>query len=190
MKKIFVTLVSFVVIGSLVAFNTISNRSDDVNYTVDVKNSKVEFSGSKKNGYHPGIFMLKDGMLKVNEGKIIGGNFNIDIAGLKVTDAAGEKLEGHLKTADFFDVAKFPDANFEITAVKYSDANTAQISGNLTLKGAKAEVSFEAKIRSIGETKLFAQAFFTLDRTKLGVMYGIGNVSNDVQIAVHLFATK
>ena len=45
-------------------------------------------------------------------GKLTGGKFTIDIAGLKVTDGAGAKLEGHLKSADFFETEKNPEATF------------------------------------------------------------------------------
>lgn len=190
MKKIIVAVLSSIAVLGSVAFTTVNKNSDSVNYSVDTKNSKVEWSGSKKGGYHPGYFLLKDGVLKVEDGKIVGGNFSIDIAGLKVTDGAGEKLEGHLKTADFFDATNFPDANFEIGSVNYSDENTAQISGTLTLRGTKAEVKFDAKVRNMSETKVFAEAFFSLDRTIFGVNYGKGNVSNDVMIAVRLFAGK
>ena len=190
MKKILVAALTLVTVISTVAFTTINKKRDAVSYTVDTKNSKVEWSGSKKGGYHLGYFLVKEGTLKVSEGKIVGGNFTIDIAGLKVTDGAGEKLEGHLKTADFFDATNFPDANFEITSVTYTDDNTPQITGNLTLRGTKSEVKFDAKVRSVSDAKVFAEAFFSLDRTIFGVNYGKGNVSNDVNIAVRLFAGK
>ena len=190
MKKLLIATVGLVTILGTVAFTTVGKKADTVVYTVDSKNSKIEWSGSKKNGYHPGYFMLKDGNLKVSEGKIIGGSFTIDVAGLKVTDGAGEKLEGHLKTADFFDVANYPEANFEINNVNYTEESTAQITGTLNLRGTKAEVKFDAKVRSISDAKVFAEAFFSLDRTIFGVNYGKGNVSNDVMIAVRLFASK
>jgi hypothetical protein len=39
-------------------------------------------------------------------GKLTGGKFTIDIAGLKVTDGAGAKLESNLKSADFLKLKK------------------------------------------------------------------------------------
>ena len=190
MKKVFVACASLVVMASVVAFTPIVKAGEPVNFAVDAKNSKVDFSGSKKGGFHPGYFSVKEGNVAVAGGKIVGGKFTIDVAGVKVTDGAGEKLEGHLKAPDFFDAAKFADATFEITSVNYSDANNAQIAGNLTLKGVKAEIKFDAKIREVSETKVFAEAFFSLDRTKFGILYGAGMISSDVQIGVHLFAGK
>ena len=190
MKKVFIACAGFVALASTVAFTTINKAGEPTTLTVDAKQSKVDFSGSKKGGYHPGYFPVKEGSVVVAGGKITGGKFTIDLAGVKVTDGAGEKLEGHLKAPDFFDVAKASEAVYEITSVNYTDANTAQINGNLTLKGVKAEVKFDAKVREVSDAKVFAEAFFTLDRTKFGIVYGVGMVSNDVQIGVHLFATK
>ena len=190
MKKVLIACASFVVLASTVAFTTINKGGEPASYNVDTKNSKVEFNGSKKGGYHPGYFPVKGGSVIVTDGKIIGGKFTIDLAGIKVTDEAGAKLEGHLKSKDFLDAATLPDASFEISSVTYSDANNAQIAGTLTLKGVKAEVKFDAKIREVNEKALFAEAFFSLDRTKIGLGGAAGMISNDVQIAVHLFASK
>ena len=159
-------------------------------YTVDVTKSKVEFVGSKKDGYHPGYFNLKNGNILLDGGKLTGGKFVIDLANLKVTDGAGEKLEGHLKAKDFFDIANFGEATYEITGVKYTDAKTAELDGKLTLKGITGPVKFTAAIRNAAEGKFFAQASFNLDRTLFGMSYGVGMISSDVQINVYLFATK
>ena len=126
----------------------------------------------------------------MNNGKVTGGEFVIDLANLKVTDGAGAKLEGHLKTGDFFDVAKYGEATYKISNVTYADENNATINGTLNLKGASLPVSFNAAIRSADEKGLFAEAFFSMDRTLFGINYGIGNIAKDVQVAVHLFATK
>ncbi len=190
MKKIIIACASFIVVASSVAFTKATKAGEPVSYTVDAKNSKVDFSGSKKGGYHPGYFPVKDGSVMVANGKITGGRFTIDVAGIKVTDASGEKLESHLKATDFLDASKFADATFEIKSVKYKNAETAVITGDLSLKGATSKISFETKVREISDTKLFAEANFSIDRTKFGINYGVGNVSSDVQIGVHLFASK
>lgn len=153
--------------------------------------SKVEWIGSKKGGYHPGYFPVKSGEVTVDGGKITGGKFVIDLAGVKVTDAAGEKLEGHLKAPDFFDAAKFPEATFTITNVKYTSETAVEISGDLNIKGTNVPLKFPGYVRSVDAAKgLFAQAFFSLDKNTIGIAYGKGMVADDVQIAVQLFAKK
>lgn len=95
-----------------------------------------------------------------------------------------------MKSPDFFDVAKFAEASFEITSVNYTSAQSADVAGTLTIKGATVPVKFVANIRSADDKGFFAQAFLSIDRTLLGVNYGAGMVSNDVQLAIHIFGTK
>ena len=113
------------------------------------------------------------------------------MVGLKVTDAAGEKLQGHLFSADFLDAIKFGEATFTITNVNYTKADRATVAGELSLHGIKAPITFTAYIRSTDPTKgFFAEAFFPLDRTIFGINYGVGMVDTDVQLAIHLYASK
>ena len=92
------------------------------------------------------------------------------------------------KKSDFLDAAKNPEATFEITGVNYTSDNTATVSGKLTFNGVTLPLSFTANIRNSDDKGFFAQAFFGFDRTLFGVKYGVGAVSNDVQLAIHLFA--
>ncbi|MFY7653053.1 MAG: YceI family protein [Chitinophagaceae bacterium] len=189
MKKLIVSLSVVIASTTLLSFIPANKIAADA-YTVDTKNSKVEFVGSKTDGYHPGFFSIKSGSVTLDNGKLTGGSFVIDLANLKVTDDAGERLEGHLKAKDFFDVANFSDAKYEITSVKYTSEKNAEIDGKLTLKGITAPVKFNTVIRNADDKKFFGQASFNLDRTVFGINYGVGKISSDVQINVFLFATK
>ena len=80
--------------------------------------------------------------------------------------------------------------SFEITSVKYTNDQTADVAGNLNIKGISVPVKFVANIRSADDKGFFAQAFLSIDRTLLGLNYGAGMVSNDVQLAIHIFGTK
>ncbi len=188
MKKTFALLSGLALLTGLYSFIPGTLKKAATTLTVNTEASRVDWVGSKKAGFHTGYFPLKGGEVLMEGGKLVGGKFTIDLANLKVTDGGGDRLTGHLKTDAFFDVAKFAEATYEITGVNYTDANTADISGNLSLKGTTLPVKFQAKIRNADDKGFFAQAFFSLDRTLFGVNYGIGNVSNDVEIAVHLFA--
>ena len=164
-------------------------KNSDV-YNVNTGTSKVEFIGSKTDGYHPGYFNLKSGQVTLDGGKLTGGSFVIDLASMKVTDAAGEKLEGHLKAPDFLDFGKSTEAKFVISNTKYVSASKVDIDGILTLKGVTAPIKFTANVRGADEKSFFAEAAFSLDRTAFGIKYGVGKISSDVQIIVHLFAAK
>ena len=120
MKKIMFFLVVIAATISMVSFAPKAKNADVVNFKVTAQKSKVDFTGSKKSDYHTGYFPIKSGAVQVNDGKLVGGSFVIDIAGLKVTDAGGgEKLQGHLSSVDFFDIAKlgFGEASFTISSV-------------------------------------------------------------------------
>jgi len=60
------------------------------------------------------------------------------------------KLDEHLMTADFFDLQKFPSAKFESTSVKV-DGTSADITGNLTIKGITKPVTLDAKFYGAGK---------------------------------------
>jgi len=153
-------------------------------YTVDVAKSKLQWNGAAPDHYHPGTVNLKSGMLMVDNGKITGGKFVIDLTTAKNTDGSGDRLDGAIASPGMFDVAgKGGDATFEITSAMYTSDNTADISGNLTVKGTTVPVKFPAKIRGVKDGKMFAESFFSLDLSSIGIKYG-------VDIAVHLFAAK
>ena len=106
MKKIIFSIAVIAASISLYSFTPKAKNADVVTFNVTAQKSKVDFTGSKKSDYHTGYFPIKSGAVQVNGGKLVGGSFVIDIAGLKVTDeGGGAKLQGHLSSADFFDIS-------------------------------------------------------------------------------------
>ncbi len=191
MKKIMFSLTVISASISLLSFTPKQNKADAVTFTVTAQKSKVDWIGSKKSDYHTGYFPIKSGSVQVEAGKLVGGSFVIDVAGLKVTDErGGEKLQGHLSSADFFDVTKFGDATFAITSVKYTAGDKASITGNLKIKDISAPITFAASIRNADDKGFFAEAFLPFDRTVFGIKYGVGMVDSEVQLAIHIYGTK
>jgi len=152
-------------------------------FVISLSDSKVNWTGKKPGGSHVGYVSLASGELKVDKNEIKGGSFVINLASIVNTDLKDEnmngKLVGHLKSADFFDVEKFPTARFEITKVTKlngsaaagSPKSTHNVEGNLTIKGITKKVSFDASI-NILNGKLSASSLpFTIDRTQWGVNY-------------------
>jgi len=176
-------------------------------FSIDTANSKIGWLGSKPTGQHNGTFALSDGSLAADNGTLTGGSFTINIASLKDLDLTGEdkaKLEGHLSSPDFFDVAKYPTAKFEITKVEAYDSTkgasllpgaTHFISGNLTLKDSTKNVTFPAKV-SITDAGVDAAADFNIDRTEWGINYkGPNNpqdwvIKKEVNLKLDLKANK
>jgi len=149
--------------------------------TYPVNSGTLNWIGSKAIGdSHQGTIQISDGKLGVGaDGQIKAGSFTIDMASITNTDLeAGkgkEKLEGHLKNADFFDVGQFPTGTFNIIKVEpvsgVTDV-THNITGNLTLKGVKKSITIPANI-AIANGKISAVTpSFTINRTDWGIKYG------------------
>src|SRR4051812_22003659 len=89
------------------------------NYAVNTKLSTIEWTGKKLTGEHTGTILLSSGEIEAQKREIKSGKFEIDMSSIEDKDLSGEwkaKLEGHLKSADFFNAAKFPKATFVITS--------------------------------------------------------------------------
>lgn len=82
------------------------------------------------------------------------------------------KLAKHLKSPDFFDVAKFPKAEFTLT--KFEKAaqgeSTHTVSGQLNLHGVTKAISFPAKVE-MADGKAAAKAEFKIQRKDFGIVY-------------------
>lgn len=154
---------------------------------VDTLASTVAWKGYKPGGSHHGTLGIKQGELSVENGELVSGTFTLDMNKIlceDLTDAKmNEQLVGHLKSADFFDVDKYPEGKFTITTVeKLNDGvNSHRISGNLELKGASKNITFDAKVTNEGSSYKATTATFTIDRTQWGVNYGSKNIFKDLK---------
>jgi polyisoprenoid-binding protein YceI len=181
--------------------------ADGTPYAID-STTTVTWTGFKPTGKHDGIFKVTEGTLLVKENALTGGSFDINILSLANLDMAKDaenkgKLEGHLKSPDFFDAEKYPTAKFEITSVEpYTADSTSKIKdathlikGNLTLKDSTKNISFPAKV-TIDANTAAASADFNIDRTLWGMNYkGPENpqdwiISKEVNIKLDVKATK
>ncbi len=138
---------------------------------VDAASSSVGFVGSKVTGKHEGKFEKFSGTVTLAGGKIEGGKLSIEIAMDSVkTDEA--KLDGHLKSPDFFDVEKFPKATFTSTEIKAGGEKGAShtVTGELDLHGVKKTISFPATI-TVGADETSGKAEFSINRKDFKIEY-------------------
>ena len=146
---------------------------------VDTDASVITWTGYKVTGEHAGTIKIKSGDLIFDNGVLTGGAFTIDMPSLAVTDlAAGqgkEKLEGHLKSADFFGVENHPTAQLNITKVaSRGAAGDYRVTADLTIKETTKSIRFNTKVtEAMGG--YVANADITIDRTDFGVRYGSGS---------------
>jgi polyisoprenoid-binding protein YceI len=170
-------------------------------YKVDLAGSTLGWTGTKPSGKHNGTVALSGGSLQVKKGKVLGGNFTLDMKSIADTDMQGggkEGLEKHLKSPDFFDVEKYPTAMFEITGITslaatqhvFYEGATHNISGNLTMHGVTKNISFPAMVNVNGKS-LTASADFNVDRTEWGISYGSdGKVAKEINLKLNLNAGR
>jgi polyisoprenoid-binding protein YceI len=157
---------------STTAFTTISEKN------VDVEQSTITWKGYKVTGQHEGTIELKEGTLLFEGNKLKGGSFIVDMASITDTDLEGEwkgKLEGHLKSDDFFGVEKHPTANLTITKVE-PNGDHYTVNGDLTIKDITNPITFDM---TIDENS--AKASLNIDRSKFDVRYGSPSFFNNLK---------
>ncbi|AXI83525.1 polyisoprenoid-binding protein [Xylella taiwanensis] len=100
------------------------------------------------------------------------------------------KLDEHLKSADFFDAAKFPSITFKSTKVASSGTNKLTVTGDLTVKGITKPVTLDVTINGAGEhpmTKKQAIGFdanTTLKRSEFALSAYVPNVSDEIKVRI------
>ena len=161
-------------------------------YSITPQNSKIEFIGSKVTGHHNGSFGEFSGQVDY-AGSPENSHVNIAIKTDSITTDTPD-LTKHLKTADFFDVAKYPEATFVSTAIKAGGQNGAShtITGNLTLHGVTKAITFPATI-SVTPDAATVESSFSINRKDFGINYaGAADnlIRDDVVLALHVRATK
>jgi len=130
--------------------------------------SSVGFIGSKVTGSHNGGFHGFDAELLVTDGDPARSSVNITIDTTTLW-ADDERLTGHLKSPDFFDVESYPTATFTSTEI-VAEGDGYTITGNLTLHGITKSISFPAAIGFEGE-QLRASAEFAIKRFEFDIVY-------------------
>ncbi|WP_418511691.1 YceI family protein [Corallibacter sp.] len=155
---------------AIIAFATFTTTMNAQEKNVSTTESKINWKGYKVGGSHEGTIALKSGILTFDNDVLTGGTFTIDMTSINTTDLTGEykdKLDGHLKSDDFFGVATYPSAKIVFTSVKPTDKTTYKVTGDLTIKGNTNPVTFDLSLE--GDN---AKATLKIDRSKYNVRYG------------------
>jgi polyisoprenoid-binding protein YceI len=161
-------------------------------YPITPEHSKIEFIGSKVTGSHNGSFQKFSGEIDYT-GDPTTSRVNISMDANSIT-TDDPKLTEHLKTADFFDVAKYPQAKFESTAIKAGGDKGAShtVTGNLTLHGVTKSVTFPATISATADA-ITVNSDFTINRKDFGINYaGAADnlIRDDVVLKLTIHAPK
>ena len=186
MKKKMITL-------SLILISFATAWSQSTIIKIEANESNIHWMAKKVTGEHEGNINLIDGSLEMDGEMISGGSFTVDMTSISCTDLTGEykgKLEGHLKSDDFFSVDKFPKASLIITKSEMKMQNHYLMSGALTIKGITHPIDFEMHVE--GNT---AMTKLVVDRSKYNVRFrsasffenlGDKMIYDDFELAVNL----
>jgi len=142
-----------------------------------------------------GRFEKKEGSVVLDRaaktGKV---EISFDMNGINTGAAAFDK---HLKSEDFFDVAKFGTAKFVGDKFVFSGDKVTEVQGVLTLKGKTAPVTLKASNFGCYENPMFKREVCggdftaTIDRTQWGVDYGLAwGFPKEVRLVIQVEAVK
>jgi polyisoprenoid-binding protein YceI len=139
--------------------------------TISPENSKIDFVAAKVTRSHNGSFKQFSGTIDLLNSDPLQSVVSISIdTSSVVTDEPD--LTKHLQTPDFFDVGKFPKANFVSTKIEPSTANgaTHSITGNFDFHGIKKSINFPATIQ-VAPASISVNAEFAINRKDFGLVY-------------------
>ncbi|HQW71536.1 MAG: YceI family protein [Saprospiraceae bacterium] len=194
-KKTESAVVSKVTEDTVVIENTIppldtnADKEVDINTVNGVFNlenpSTVNWTANNPTSTHVGTINVSKGSLELKAGKITSATFEIDMKSILSTDLKSddkEKLEGHLKSADFFEADKYPTAIFTLKKsllIKGNDKTRHHITGDLKIKEVTKTIEFDAYvIVSNNGTLLTATTpSFEINRVDYGIKYKSGVIN-------------
>lgn len=161
-----------IAIALLVAFSTATFTAQTKK--VNVEKSKISWVGKKVTGQHEGTVNLKDGNLVFKGKKLIGGKFTVDMNSISATDLTADqgkaKLDGHLKSPDFFGTEKYPTATLVFKKISNEKKGVYTVTADLTIKETTNPITFDVTVdQNTASTK------FSVDRTKFDIKYGSGS---------------
>ena len=140
---------------------------------LDTSSSKLKWTGTEiTSKTHYGSLIFKSGTITMKNNKPDKGEFVVDMTTLKnedVPEAYRGRLEGHLKSDDFFSVEKFPKAVLKINSSSFLNSEKYNLEGDLTVKGMTHPISL-----SITTMKNKWIANLTFDRSKYDVRFRSG----------------
>jgi polyisoprenoid-binding protein YceI len=155
--------------------------------------SQIGWVGAKVTGKHEGAFGKFSGQVLLVGGDATKSSVKAEIMTASISTDQ-EKLVGHLKSPDFFNVERFPTARFQSTRIENGGERgaTHTVTGNLELHGVTKSIRFPANI-SWAADSVTVKSEFGINRKDFGIVYpGKPDdlIKDDVLIRLNLVAKK
>ena len=209
MKKILLILFLFLAgCGTKKDTEISSNSSNIISpeqglYSVVIDETELLWIGKElSTKIHTGTLNLSNGLIQVDNDKTITGNVTINMSTINVTDLQGrakEMLEGHLRSADFFEVENFSEATLSFKSKSFNKLkNQIYFEGELTIKDISNPIIFNATLLE-SSPYLKAKAILSFDRSKYDVRFRSGSffenlgdklILDDIDVNITLVTKK
>jgi polyisoprenoid-binding protein YceI len=173
--------------------------ADPIVYKVDSDHSGVSFTIRHFVSNVPGRFKDFDGAIKYDPQNPAASSVNFTIQAASIDTDNGDR-DNHLRGADFFDVEKFPTLTFSSTSVKAVDADTLEVTGEMTMKGVTKKVTVPVELLGSVKTprgeKAGFETAFKLDRKEYGITWnraldtGGAILGDDVKVTISVEADR
>lgn len=191
MKKLFLNVTTL----ALLMTPVLANAAPET-YHFDPNHTNLTWHANHFGFSNPsGKFMDVTGTLVLDEAAPQESTLNVDVKPASIMTGL-DKFNTHLKSKDFFNVEKFPDAKFVSTKVVRTGVDTAKVEGNLTLLGVTKPATLDVKLNKLDiqpMTKIKTAGFTastTIKRSEFGLNYALPAVSDDVKIDIEVEAQK
>jgi len=166
-------------------------------WVFDPQNTEVRFSWDHLGlSRQSGRFLEVDGQLEFTPTDPATGAIEVTIRSASVTTGVKE-YDANLKSADFFDTARYPAITFKSTGVRPIGDNTGEVAGELTILGVTRPVTLQAAWNFTGEHPLAMvnptykgkwvsgfSATTTIQRSEWGLKRGVPLISDEIHIAI------
>jgi polyisoprenoid-binding protein YceI len=171
-------------------------RAEIEKYIIDKPHTQIIFAAS-----HLGLttsygkFLDYEGHIIFDRGEPAKSSVEVTIKAASL-DLGDEKWNAHMKNADFFDVEKYPTVTFKSTGIQVTGENTANITGDLTMRGVTRPVTLAVTHNKSGKFPMNERmetgfsATTMLKRSEFGMTYGLPMVPDEVKIILEVEAYR
>ncbi len=163
-------------------------------YSIDNTQSQITWTGREvSTSSHYGTLDFVSGNFEISNGAIVNGEFIVDMTSINNQDMEGDskaRLEGHLKSDDFFSVESYPTASISINSSELISDGKWNVSADLSIKGFTHPVNFEMISSEDGWS-----ANLVFDRSKYDVRFRSGSffenlgdklIYDDIELSINL----